>query len=235
MDHYRIAVRYGSLSFESQAGMKVWAPDHPKAKLMARKRAAILEAARTAFLRLGYEGASMEAIAAAAEVSIMTLYRHASSKDELFAAVIANACDPNDEAEKVEVERLLKKPLAEILVTLGIAFQQRLAAHQTVSLMRAVMPETARFPELADIAYRGFVGRLEDGVEQVLLAKEETRDLGRAQRRKLSAIFVDRLFGADMLRVLLGLPGASQTEQKQRAERATGEFISRLTAAAPIP
>jgi TetR/AcrR family transcriptional repressor of mexJK operon len=214
--------------------MKVWAPDHPKAKLMARKRAAILEAARKAFLSLGYEGASMEAIAAAAEVSTMTLYRHASSKDDLFAAVIANACDPNDEAEKAEFERLLKKPLAEILVASGIGLQQRLADQQTVSLMRAVMPETARFPELADIAYRGFVGRLEDMIEHMLLLKEETRDLDQAQRRKLSVMFVDRLFGADMLRLLLGLPGASATEQRQRAERATDEFISHLSAASAI-
>ena len=44
--------------------MKDWPTDHPKAKLMARKRAAILDAAREAFLRDGYEGTSMEEIAA---------------------------------------------------------------------------------------------------------------------------------------------------------------------------
>ena len=51
---------------------------------MKRKREAILAAARRQFLAHGYGGTSMEAIADAAGVSIMTLYRHAETKDELF-------------------------------------------------------------------------------------------------------------------------------------------------------
>jgi TetR/AcrR family transcriptional regulator, mexJK operon transcriptional repressor len=206
--------------------MKTWAPDHPKAKLMARKRSAILDAARDAFLKLGYEGTSMEAIAEAAGVSIMTLYRHAESKDDLFAAVIANACDPDDEEERAEFEKLLKKPLGEVLVSVGIFAQQRLADPATVALLRAVMAETSRFPELAQTAYRGFVVNLEDMVERVLADKDESRALGKPARRKLAALFIDRLFGADMLRVLLGLGGASVAEQKQRAERARDEVMA---------
>jgi TetR/AcrR family transcriptional repressor of mexJK operon len=206
--------------------MKTWAPDHPKAKLMARKRSAILDAARDAFLKLGYEGTSMEAIAEAAGVSIMTLYRHAESKDDLFAAVIANACDPDDEEERAEFEKLLKKPLGEVLVSVGIFAQQRLADPATVALLRAVMAETSRFPELAQTAYRGFVVNLEDMVERVLADKDESRALGKPARRKLAALFIDRLFGADMLRVLLGLGGASVAEQKQRAERARNEVMA---------
>jgi TetR/AcrR family transcriptional repressor of mexJK operon len=168
----------------------------------------------------------MEAIAEAAGVSIMTLYRHAESKDDLFAAVIANACDPDDEEERAEFEKLLKKPLGEVLVSVGIFAQQRLADPATVALLRAVMAETSRFPELAQTAYRGFVVNLEDMVERVLADKDESRALGKPARRKLAALFIDRLFGADMLRVLLGLGGASVAEQKQRAERARDEVMA---------
>ena len=206
--------------------MKTWAPDHPKAKLMARKRSAILDAARDAFLKLGYEGTSMEAIAEAAGVSIMTLYRHAESKDDLFAAVIGNACDPDDEEDRAEFERLLRKPLAEVLVAIGIFAQQRLSDPATVALLRAVMAETSRFPDLAQTAYRGFVGHLEDMVEQVLAQKDESREVSKPARRKLAALFIDRLFGANMLRLLLGLGGTSVTEQKQRAERARDEVMA---------
>lgn len=195
---------------------------------MARKRASILEAAREAFLRLGYEGASMETIAAAADVSIMTLYRHAESKDALFATVIANVCDPTNEAEEADIERLMKEPLSEILVVSGIAFQQRLADASTVALMRVVMAESARFPTLAETAYRGFVGHLEEGIEQVLAHREESRGLSKAGRRRLSKTFIDRLFGADILRVLLGLSGAPYAEQKQRAVRARDELMAVL-------
>jgi TetR/AcrR family transcriptional repressor of mexJK operon len=211
--------------------MKDWAPDHPKAKLMARKRAAILQAARDVFLRQGYEGASMEAIAAAADVSIMTLYRHAESKEDLFAAVISGACDPSDEAEQAEMAALMKKPLHEILVFTGVMFQQRLASPETTALLRAVMAESQRFPELAETAYRGLVGYIENMVESLLAAKDETKGLGAAARRNLATAFVDRLFGADMLRVLLGIGGSSATDQRRRADRAAAETMAAIASA----
>lgn len=106
--------------------MKLWAADHPKAKLIARKRAAILAAARQAFLRDGYDGVSMEGIAAAAGVSIMTLYRHAESKDQLFAAVMLSACEfAHDQDDAVAFAPT--DPLYEVLVAVGDQFQQNLS------------------------------------------------------------------------------------------------------------
>jgi TetR/AcrR family transcriptional repressor of mexJK operon len=208
--------------------VKDWTPDHPKAKLMARKRAAILAAAREVFLRLGYEGASMEAIAAAADVSIMTLYRHAESKEDLFAAVISMACDPSHEAEWNAV---MKMPLRDILVVSGMFVQEKLANPATTALLRVVVAESTRFPELAETAYRGFVGHHEKMIEDLLEQKDEARGLGTAARRKLSVAFVDRLFGADMLRTLLGLNGTSTAEHRKRAERAAAETMAALAAA----
>lgn len=213
--------------------MKDWPVDHPKAKLMARKRAAILAAAKDIFLRLGFEGASMESIAAAADVSIMTLYRHAESKDDLFAAVIASACDPNDESEQAQFVELMKRPLADVLVEVGMIAQQRLANPETVALMRAVMAETARFPQLGETAYSGFVGHLEFFAEMVLAEKPESRDLGKAEHKRLGALFIDRLFGADMLRVLLGLGGVSPAQWRQRATRARDEVLQQVQSLAP--
>src|SRR6202030_3631458 len=71
---------------------KTWSADNPKAALMARKRAAIVDAALKAFLEAGYAEASVNRIAAAAGVSIKTLYRHYESKDDLFSAVMQAAC-----------------------------------------------------------------------------------------------------------------------------------------------
>jgi len=52
------------------------------------KRAAVLRAAREAFARSGYAAASTAAIAQAAGVSTATLYRHFSTKADLFAAAV---------------------------------------------------------------------------------------------------------------------------------------------------
>jgi TetR/AcrR family transcriptional repressor of mexJK operon len=210
--------------------MKDWPADHPKAKLMARKRAQILDASREAFLTLGYEKASMEAIAAKADVSIMTLYRHAESKEDLFSAVIARACDPTDPAEQELWGRILKQPLEEVLTQFGLTFQGRLADPDTVALMRVVMAESVRFPALAELAYSGFVGHLEQMAEWLMASVPESSGLPAATRKRLSKALSDRLFGADMLRVLLGLKGASAAEQKRRAQQAAAETVAEIAA-----
>ncbi len=210
--------------------MKEWPADHPKATLMARKRAAILDAAREAFLRDGYEGTTMEGIAAAAGVSIMTLYRHAAGKDTLFAAVIASACHPDDQAERTRIEESRQTSLEDVLVCVGVMFQERLASPTTTGLFRAVMVETVRYPHLVDMAYSGLIGTHEDALDAFLSQRVETATLDAGQRRKLSAAFLNRLVGIDTLRVLLGLEGASDAERLDRATSATAELLSALPA-----
>lgn len=208
--------------------MKDWSDDHPKAKLMARKRAAILDAARDAFLNLGYEGASMEGIAAAAGVSIMTLYRHAEGKEDLFAAVIANICDHSDPAKQAQIAAIVQKPLKEILVFIGVVFQEKLADKETILLFRVVMAETTKFPQLAEMAYRGFVSTHESEIAALLGQKKESKDVSAANRQKLSTAFVSHLIGTDILRTLLGLKGAAAAERRKRAEAATDNLMAEL-------
>jgi TetR/AcrR family transcriptional repressor of mexJK operon len=210
--------------------MKHWSADHPKAKLMAAKRASILEAAREAFLRLGYEGASMEGIASAAGVSIMTLYRHAPGKEDLFAAVISQACTWSDEAKHADFARTMALPLRDVLVEVGLMFQDKLASPQTVALLRAVMAETSRFPQLAEAAYQGFVGGYEETLDEYLGLRPEAGGVSAAGRRKLATGFISRLVGSDILRVLLGLEGASDEERQRRAQSAAGDLIAVLVA-----
>jgi TetR/AcrR family transcriptional repressor of mexJK operon len=207
--------------------MKNWSDDHPKAKAMVRKSTAILEAARDTFLRLGYEGTNMESIAAAAGVSVMTLYRHSEGKDDLFRAVISNTCDRSDKS-KAEMAALMGKPLEVVLELMGVMFQEKLANAETAALLRAVMAERSRFPHLAETAYNAFIGTHEDSIETILAQNDETKDVAAAERRKLSATFVSRLVGADILRVLLGLEGASAAERRRRAQSATHELFAGL-------
>lgn len=209
--------------------MKIWSNNHPKAKLMARKRAAILDAARNAFFRLGYEGTSMDTIANAAGVSVMTLYRHSEGKEDLFGAVISKACDPSDKVKEADVAALMRKPLEEALFLVGVTFQETLAKSENAALFRTVIAESSRFPHLAETAYHAFIGTQEDAVETLLSQKDEAEDFTAAERRKLSATFTNRLVGADILRVLLGLEGASAGDRQSRAQSATDDLLAALS------
>jgi TetR/AcrR family transcriptional repressor of mexJK operon len=206
--------------------MKSWSPDHPKAKLMASKRADILAAAKTSFLETGYGGTSMESIAKAANVSIMTLYRHAETKDDLFSAVISNACDPDDESERAEMEALLEQPLRDVLIWAAMTAQSRLTDPDTIALMRTVIAEATRFPGLAEMAHTSLVGNLEGMVALMLGLKQESSNLSVERRRELAVQFIDRLLGTQMLGLLMGLPGPSEREQQERSKTAADELIA---------
>src|SRR5580700_10175835 len=57
----------------------------------ARKRRAIMDAATTLFLRNGYQGTSMDEIAALAAVSKQTVYKNFADKQQLFSHIVLGA------------------------------------------------------------------------------------------------------------------------------------------------
>ena len=69
----------------SGAQIKPQGPGRPKDM---EKRAAILAAAKALFIRNAFAGTSMDAIAAEAKVSKLTVYSHFGDKDNLFREVI---------------------------------------------------------------------------------------------------------------------------------------------------
>ncbi len=133
--------------------MKTWTADNPKASLMKRKRAAIVDAARHAFLESGYASTSMDRIAAAAGVSIKTVYRHFDNKDDLFSAVMQAACSQSGGIEGVEeaipLERSwFSKPPGVALVMAGVEYLQHVLSAEQLALYRVVTQDAPQFPEL---------------------------------------------------------------------------------------
>jgi AcrR family transcriptional regulator len=112
------------------------------------KRAAVIAAAAAAFVTRGYEAASMDSIAAEARVSKRTVYNHFPSKRILFRAVIEQLY-----AGLLEAGELL--PSADeapetALPRLASALLRHLRRPEVRGLLRLVIAEHHRFPELAD-------------------------------------------------------------------------------------
>jgi len=213
--------------------MKQWLADHPKAKLMARKRAAILDAAHAEFMSRGFEGTTMEAIAAASKVSIMTLYRHADDKEDLFREVIARACDRAVAAGLSGPDGMSVLPLTEALRARAMWIQEQMAGRETVALLRAVMLEAKRFPDLADTALQAVIGTPRDALAAFLALREETRRLCPDERTHLAAAFLDRLVGTDMLAILLGGHSATAGTREARARAAAADILAAVQPYAP--
>lgn len=92
----------------------------------AERRETILDAAELTFAQMGYRGAGMAEIAAAAAVTAPILYRHFASKQELFLAVLTRAIGQIEEAWKA----------APGLVEMGSAYTELVASHPHVARLR---------------------------------------------------------------------------------------------------
>ena len=126
-----------------------------KAGLIAEKDRAIVLAARESFLRDGFAGASMDAIANSAGVSVKTIYSHFSNKDDLFSKVMVGACTENLFGEEIPSEETLRQQFAwfskatqQGLFEAGMAYLEHLLSEDELALYRAVTHDAGRFPEL---------------------------------------------------------------------------------------
>lgn len=130
----------------------------------ARKRAAILQAARSLFLSHGYQGTSMDQIAAEAVVSKQTVYKQFADKQRLFREVVLGIT-PTVDAFIADIHQTLRDP-ADLRGALGALAGRYLRAvmqPQVLQLRRLVIAESGRFAELGRDYY-------ERGPEQVTAA-----------------------------------------------------------------
>jgi TetR/AcrR family transcriptional repressor of mexJK operon len=131
----------------------------------ARKRAAILDAATSAFLESGYVGTSIEQIAVRARVSKPTIYKHFADKEQLFTEIVLRTIDQVGEPffdwiGALEDADDLEAALGELARKLiGIVREPRL-----LELRRLVIGETARFPELGRMYFERGPGRTIDAL-----------------------------------------------------------------------
>jgi TetR/AcrR family transcriptional repressor of mexJK operon len=113
------------------------------------KRAAILEAASTLFLRDGFDRTSIDAVAAVAHVSKPTIYSHYEGKEALFRAVVEVARVQLPEPPRTPSGSLLSPDgVEQSLINVGRWFIGILLEPRIAALRRLVISEIARRPEL---------------------------------------------------------------------------------------
>ena len=114
------------------------------------KRAAILQAARKNFFAEGYTRAAMAEIARCADVSTATLYKHFSSKEVLFGAVVEEAYS---ETSTITPNNFAGQPVRDALHRLLRVFLDQQFSQDGNALLRAVIAEVPSAPQLAREVY----------------------------------------------------------------------------------
>jgi AcrR family transcriptional regulator len=115
-------------------------------QVAATNRVAILNAATDLFLELGYDRTSLARVAESAGVSKATLFKQFPTKAELFEATVLAAGDTPD-------SELVDPPSGDFragLVVLGLAYAELLSRPRMADLIRTVIAESPRFPELRE-------------------------------------------------------------------------------------
>lgn len=122
------------------------------------KREQIVRGAIDVFLRYGYEGTSMSRVAQAAGVIKQTIYSHFHDKEGLFIAIVENLTFHHLEAQFGSHFDFKEKPQV-VLRRLGDVFIGRQQDSQYIALMRTVIGESNRFPELTRLYTKTVIQR----------------------------------------------------------------------------
>ncbi len=138
------------------------------------KRDAIVRAASRLFLESGYGETSMDAIAAAAEVSKRTVYSYFPGKDALFEAVMTDVCESRADMANSE---LPNEPAEEVLTCVGRGFLKTVSSDIVLTTFRIAAAESARFPELGETFFRAGPQRSIQNMADYLRKREAAGEL----------------------------------------------------------
>jgi TetR/AcrR family transcriptional regulator of autoinduction and epiphytic fitness len=123
-----------------------------------RKREQILQGARSVFMEMGFDAASVNDICRAAGVSKGTLYVYFASKEDMFVALV--------EAERdrlfAEVDRVLDedRPLEERLRSYARRLAEVICSDEVIRAQRIIIAVSERMPDLGARFFDGVVSRL---------------------------------------------------------------------------
>ena len=168
------------------------------------RRDALLDAARQIFLEKGYAGTSIDEVVQRTGGSKASVYKYFGSKEGLFAEMFGAHCQaflatlqiPNELSDNLE------QTLTQFAERVLVAFVDP----ERIAMIRALVAEAARFPDLAEMAYRTGpkhgLGLLAD-----FLQRHHQAGMINCPHPDIAAIqFMEMIKGHVQWRALLGLP-----------------------------
>jgi TetR/AcrR family transcriptional repressor of mexJK operon len=190
------------------------------------KRAAILDAAKRLFPQSGFEGTSMDAIAAEAGVSKLTVYSHFTDKETLFFAAIRARCEEQMPGELFDVD--LKEPVRHQLEAIARAFFSLITAPEAVALHRLLMSGSGTSEKLVQLFWEAGPQRVQSGMQQFLRHGVEAGKLDIHDIPRASSQFFALLKGDHHAQLVCGRCCDQTTERDiEQHVRATVEFFLR--------
>ncbi|WP_419711785.1 TetR/AcrR family transcriptional regulator [Pseudomonas sp. NFX224] len=196
------------------------APNGPGRPKDLVKRQAVLDAAKTLFLSKGYANTSMDAVAAEAGVSKLTVYSHFNDKETLFSAAVVAKCEEQlpplffELPEGIAVET--------VLLNIARGFHHLINSDESLNLHRLIMALGSQDPKLSLIFFEAGPQRMLQGMERLLTKVDQSGLLSIDKPRNAAEHFFCLLKGAANFRLLFG---CGEPLDDEAAERHVQEVV----------
>ncbi len=177
------------------------------------RRDAILEAAASVFFEQGYAATSIDAIIARLGGSKRNIYNEFGSKEGLFTALVSEAASKALAA--LTIEQGSDRDLDGTLMEFGRRLLDIYMSSRLIGVLRTVMAEAPRFPELARAFYEKGPGRASARLTEVLEAARTRGEIDVPDCRTAADHFVGMVRDNLHLQVLLGLRGPPSPEEAE--------------------
>jgi len=191
----------------------------PVTRDTSRKRTEILNAAARVFIEVGYDRASMDAIADEAGASKRTVYNHFPSKEELFGQVIQRFMSDAQQLKRVRYEA--DKGLESQLAQFAHAMRQPTRDPIWLGLMRVITTSPAVVDEVVTQ-----VSREEDTLAVWIRAANADGRLAAPDPDLAAQAFWAMLSGAFLMPAIFATP-VPETQAERIQEELVGMFLAR--------
>ena len=204
----------------SSVGLTIHRLEPQSARGRARL-AKILEAATYLFLKVGFEQTSIDAILLQSGGSKSTLYAYFPTKEDLFRAVIDNVVANSDLGVALDVCANARSVLTEF----AVSRQRVVLSLRHRAVLRLVIAERERFPDLAQIYWERGPQRSGHQLITYLEALRNREVLAIDDAQEAAEFFIGMLFQR-WLRPLYytDVPPPTELALRTRAERVVARF-----------
>ncbi|EXF94795.1 TetR family transcriptional regulator [Pseudomonas fluorescens HK44] len=177
-------------------------PNGPGRPKDLAKREAILEAAKRLFLSNGYASTSMDAVAAEAGVSKLTVYSHFNDKETLFSSAVMAKCE--EQLPTLFFELPDGMPIENVLLNIARGFHLLINSDESVNLHRLIIALGSQDPKLSQIFFEAGPQRMLQGMERLLTKIDQIGALSIDKPLNAAEHFFCLLKGAANFRLLYG-------------------------------
>ncbi|HTL14665.1 MAG TPA: TetR/AcrR family transcriptional regulator [Thermomonas sp.] len=195
------------------------------------KRAAVLDAAKRMFTLHGFDGVSMDQIAAEAGVSKLTVYSHFGDKDSLFAEAVRAHCEQGMPASLFDAAPGV--PVRERLAMIGQAFYAMIMTPEAIAGHRILCSPQVATSNMPAVFWQAGPQRVQEAFAALLERRIASGELDIDDPARAASQFFTLLKGEPHAQAVFGYSCGQRRESAEAHVASVVDLFLRAYGTAP--